>query len=578
MSTLGEGVGEAGDVRIVPARRPLLRFPAEAPLLAGVVAAIAFLAVVPLAYLGYRTFVEDGDLTLRAFREAYSADGLAGMLGNSLAFAAGAAALALVVGAGLAFLVVRTDVPARGLLVCCALVPLVVPGVLYTIAWIFLASPRSGSLNRLLEPIAGQGALDVFGMGGMIVVEGLHLAPIAFLLLAAAFRSMDASAEEAAFTSGARLPTVLRRVTLPLLRPALLGAALLMVVRSLESFEVPALVGIPGGVWVFTSRIWRTLGEYPLDLGKAGAYGLTLLALTGVGVLAVALLVRRGERFETITGRGRRPRRLTLGRWRLPVTVLAGAYVLVAAILPLLVLVYVSVQPVYRPLSLAGFRDATLASYRALFEDGDVLRALWNSILLAVGSATVVVLLMAVAAWLVVRTRVPGRRIVDGLAFLPLAVPGVVLGTALLAVYLRVPLPVYGTLWILFIAYLTRFMPYGMRSGAAAMAQLGRELEESARTCGARWWQTFRRITVPLVLPGLAAGWIAVVALSLRELSSSIVLYSPGNEVLSIVIWEQYEDGRFPELAALGVLMVVALGLLVALAYRLGRRSRLRIR
>jgi iron(III) transport system permease protein len=181
-------------------------------------------------------------------------------------------------------------------------------------------------------------------------------------------------------------------------------------------------------------------------------------------------------------------------------------------------------------------------------------------------------LLMAVASWLVVRTKLPGRWLIDNLSFIPVTIPGLVLGVALLSVYLRTSVPIYGTLWILFIAYLTRYMPYGMRYASTSMFQIGRELEESAQMSGAGWWQIFRRIVLPLLAPGFVAGWIYIVIVSVRELGSSVLLYSPGKEVLSIVIWEQWRNGQLGELAALGIMMVGALMVLVAVAYKLGAR------
>jgi iron(III) transport system permease protein len=248
------------------------------------------------------------------------------------------------------------------------------------------------------------------------------------------------------------------------------------------------------------------------------------------------------------------------------------AYVAVAVALPLGVLLYVSTQPFYARPSLDRLGASTLDNYAAVLSDEASLRAFRNSLVLAVGTATAVVLVMAVVAWIVIRTRLPGRRLLDVLSFSPLAVPGLVLGVAVLFVYLRLPIGVYGTLWILFLAYFTRFMPYGMRFAASSLQQVGGELEEAAHVSGAGWWQSFRRVVLPLLAPGLLAGWVFVVVVSIRELSSSILLYSPGREVLSVQIWTLYSDGQFPELAALGVLMTLALVPLLLLSYRLGRR------
>ncbi len=541
-------------------------------IIAVVIAFVAYLALVPLGYLLWGTFYDGTSVTFRFFTEAYSAYGLTSMVVNSFAFAIGSTLLSVTIGTTLAYLTVRTNVPFKGLIFAASLVPLIIPGILHTIAWIFLASPRVGLFNKLLEPIFGPGVLNVFSIWGMIFVEGLHLSPLVFLLMYAAFRSMDPSLEESAQMSGARLPTVLRRISLPLAKPALAASVLIMMVRALEAFEVPALLGIPNGTWVFTSRIWRVLNQYPADYGQAGAYALSLLALTTVGVFWQSRLSRRGKAYQTVTGKGFRPRPMDLGKWRWPATVLIFAYFLIAVAMPTLILLYASFQPYYAMPSTKSLETFTLENYAYTLTNSQALGAAKNSFLLGIGSATAVMFLMAIVAWTVVRTKIPGRWMVDNLTFLPLIIPGLVMGVALLFVYLRFPVPIYGTIWILFIAYFTRYMPYGMRYATSSMYQISGELEESARSSGASWWQTFRRVNLPLLMPGLLAGWIYIVMVSVRELSSSILLYSPGNEVLSILIWEQWENGQFTELASLGVLMILALVVLVAVANRLGAK------
>ncbi len=538
----------------------------------GVVLAIAYLALVPLGYLIWGTFFDAGGLTLRFFQEAYARVGLGEMIANSLAFALGSTVLSVTVGTTLAYLQVRTDVPFKRLVFAASLVPLIIPGILHTVAWILLLSPEIGLLNAWLEPIFGPAAFDIYSLQGMILIEGLHLSPLVFLLMAAAFRSMDPALEESALMSGGRMGTVIRRITLPLVRPALAAAVLVMVVRVLESFEVAAIVGIRAGVWVFTSRIWRTLQTFPPRYGHAGAYAMSLLVLTSLGVFLQSRLTRRGRAFQTVTGKGFRPRPLPLGRWRWPAAALALGYFLVAVVLPVVVLVYSSLLPFYSLPSAETLSRMSLQNYLDTLGRPYFLTAFRNSLVLGVGSASAVMFFTAIASWLVVRTRVPGRWMVDNLAFLPLVVPGLVMGVSLLFVYLRFPAPIYGTLWILFIAYCTRYMPYGMRYASTSMYQISGELEESAQTSGASWWQTFRRVNLPLLVPGLVAGWIYIVMVSFRELSSSILLYSPGNEVLSILIWERWENGQFTELAALGMVMVFSLVVLVVTASRLGAR------
>jgi iron(III) transport system permease protein len=533
---------------------------------------IAYLALVPLGFLLWQTFVHDGTLTIASFRSAYSAVGLGTMTANSLIFAFGSAALSIAIGTVLAYLIVRTDVPGKPLMFAASLVPLIIPGIMHTISWIFIASPQIGVLNQwLIEPLTGR-PFNVNTLAGMILVEGLHLAPLVFLLMVAAFRSMDPALEESAIMSGASLPTVFRRITVPLARPALYASILIIVVRGLESFEVPALIGLPAHIWVFTSRIWSVLNSTPPDYSQAGAYAMSLLVLTSIGILWHSRLAKRARAFQTVTGKGFRPRPVQLGAWRWPATALIYLYFLVAVVLPLFILIYASTQGFYSPPSRYTMTHMTTSNYVEVIHDPLFTHAVRNSLILGLGCATAVMALTAVASWLVVRTNLPGRWLLDNLAFLPLVIPGLVLGVAILSIYLRTSLPIYGTLWILFIAYLTRFMPYGMRYASTSMFQIGRELEESAQMSGASWFQAFRRIVIPLLMPGLVAGWIYILIVSVRELGASVLLYSPGKEVLSIVIWEQYRNGALPQVAATGVMLVTALLVLVTVAYKLGAK------
>jgi iron(III) transport system permease protein len=556
---------ESGRLRRLLSGRNLIIF--------GVAALIGYLALVPLGFLLWQTFVHDGTLTLAAFRSAYRSVGLVTMTINSLVFAFGSAAVSIGIGTVLAYLIVRTDVPGKPLMFAASLVPLIIPGIMHTISWIFIASPQIGILNKwVIEPLDGGHPFNLNSLPGMIVVEGLHLAPLVFLLMVASFRSMDPALEESAIMSGASLPTVFRRITVPLARPALYAAILIIVVRGLESFEVPAIIGLPAHIWVFTARIWSVLNTTPPNYSQAGAYAMSLLVLTSIGIAWHSRLAKRARAFQTVTGKGFRPRPVSLGAWRWPATALIILYFVIAVVLPLLVLLYASSQLYYSPPSHYTLTHLTGANYVEVFHDPLFTHAVRNSLELGLATSTGVMLLTAVASWLVVRTTLPGRWLLDNLAFLPLAIPGLVLGVAILSIYLRTTVPIYGTLWILLIAYLTRFMPYGMRYSSTSMFQIGRELEESAHMSGAGWFQVFRRIVLPLLMPGLVAGWIYILIVSVRELGASVLLYSPGKEVLSIVIWEQYRNGSLPQVAATGVMLVGALLVLVTIAYKLGAK------
>jgi iron(III) transport system permease protein len=388
---------------------------------------------------------------------------------------------------------------------------------------------------------------------------------------------MDPSLEESALMSGATRMQTLRRVTLPLVRPALLSAVLVILITSLESFEVPALLGLQNGIYVFTSRIYFVFRSYPQDLQAAGALAVSLLAVAVAGVLITRLLAGRGSKtYQTVTGKGFRPRPLDLGKWKPVVGVGILIYFFATVIGPVLVLLYAALLPFYQAPSAKAFASMSFDNFIKVFEMKSATRALWNSVQLGIGAAVIVMALMAIAAWISVRSRIPGRGIVEQLSFVPLVIPGIVLGISIAFVYLRSPIPVYGTLFILLIAYCTKYMPYGMRYATTSMTQISSELEESAQVSGASWWTTFRRVLLPLLTPGIMAGFVYILVVSFRELSSSLLLYSPGNEVLSILIWEQFENGSFNVLAAIGVLMVLILMIMVTIAYKLGAKVGLR--
>ena len=437
-----------------------------------------------------------------------------------------------------------------------------------------LASPKIGLVNLALQGLTGTDAVfvNIYSMAGMIWVDGLHYSPMAFLLMTAAFRSMDPSLEEQAALSGASVPQIARRITLRLAWPAALGALLILFVRSIESFEVPALLGLPVGIHVYTSSIYQAIHDYPSRIGLAAAYAVTLLLITSLGIYAQSRLAREGSRFATVTGKGFRPRTIDLGRWRYVTAAIFILYFVVIVLLPFLVLVWTSLQKFYSAPSWTALDRLSLDSYRAVLDYPQFAGVVWNSLVLAFGSAATVTLLSAVIAWVVLRTKVPGRWLLDNLASLPLVFPGLVLGLAIMVCYLTIDIGVYGTLWIMFIAYVTRFLPYGMRYNSASMLQIHKELEESAAMSGASWGMTFARVVLPLLKPGLLAGFIYVMIVSIRELSSSILLYSPGTEVVSIMIWELWQNGQYVELSALGVMLIAALFVLVLLAQRAGRR------
>jgi iron(III) transport system permease protein len=544
-------------------------------LVIGVVAAlVAWLSLLPLGFLLWQSFLTahsvdaSAQFTLQNYLEAYTGFETYRLFFNSLQFALGAASVSFLIGTFFAWINERTNTPCKALFFALSIIPLIIPGILFTVSWILLASPKIGILNSLLQSWFGADIvfINIYSMNGMIWVDGLHYSPMAFLLMTAAFRSMDPALEESAQMSGASVPQVLFRVTLKLAWPAVLATLLILFVRALESFEVPALLGLPVGIEVYTSAIFQAIHRYPSQVGLASAYAVTLLVICSLGIYFQSRLSSQGGRYATVTGKGFRPRTMDLGNWRYLTAGLFILYFLVVVALPFCVLLWSSLQKYFSAPSFAALNNLSLDAYRSVLGQPEFGTVVWNSLVLSLGSATLIMLATSVIAWVVVRTRLPGRWLIDNLASLPLVFPGLVLGLAIMICYLNMPIGIYGTLWIMLIAYVTRFLPYGMRYSSTSMLQIHKELEESAAMSGASWGTTFRRIVLPLLKPGLLAGWIYIVIVSVRELSSSILLYSPGSEVMSIMIWEFWQNGQYVELSALGVMLIGALFCFVMLA------------
>ena len=544
------------------------------------VAFTMYIALIPLGFLLWQSLFTPETATKAAvftwanYITAYASGETARLFWNSVRYALGASILSFMLGASLAWMNERTNTPFKTLFFALALIPLVIPGILFTVSWILLASPKIGIFNltlmhwfNLREPV-----FDIYSMWGMIWVDGLQSSPIAFLLMTAAFRAMDPSLEESATMSGANVFQVLWHITLKLVWPATFATLLILFVNAIESFEVPALLGLPVGIQVFTSAIYKAVHQYPSQNGLASAYAVMLLMVTTSGIYFISRLSSSGSKYSTMTGKGFRPRTIDLGRWRWLAAAVFVVYFLLIVVLPFMVLLWTSLQKFYAVPSWQAVQNLSLYNYRFILNYPNLQRSVWNSLMLSFGTATLVMLITSVICWIVVKTKLPGRWLLDNLASLPMVFPGLVLGLALMIFYLNVDVGVYGTLWILLIAYITRFMPYGLRFNTTSMLQIHKELEESAATSGASWFTTFRRIILPLLKPGMLAGWIYIMIVSIRELSSSILLYSPGSEVISIIIWELWENGQIVELSALGVLFILLLFVLVMVAQYIGKK------
>ena len=510
--------------------------------------------------------------------KVYSDPGTFELFANTLIYVAGSVLVGITLAVTLAWLVERTNI--RGKIWIYAGVPmtLAVPGMLQAMAWVLLLSPRIGFVNKSLQSVLGlaQAPINIYSLGGMIFIEGLRLVPTAFLMLVPLMRSMDPALEEAAAVSGARPLSTLRKITLRLLAPGLVAVMIYQAMTALEVFEIPGVLGLPAGIYVFSTKIYavvRSATFLPV-YGQANALAMVYLVIALVTTSFYTRLISRAERFTIITGKGYRPREFDLGGWRYPALGLVLSYLFLAILLPFLVLAYVSFLSFLQAPSLAALQNLTLKNYRLLAQYGEVGSALKNTLLMVVVTATATVALSFFVSLVVVRSKFWGRKLLDQLAFLPHAIPGIVMGIAFFWVFLKVDfLPIYGTIWAMAIGFTAGFLSYGTRSMNAALLQIHKELEEAAYVSGARPWRTMLRVFFPLMLPTFVGVWIWVVLHAVRVAGLPLMLYEgPQNQVLSILIWNMWDEGYVPAVAAIGTLLMLALLLLTVAVRYIGFR------
>jgi iron(III) transport system permease protein len=491
---------------------------------------------------------------------------------NSILFAAGSAALALAIGWVSAWIVERTNTPLKALAYLTAVISLGTPYILYVTAWLLLFG-KAGPVNQLYRALTGTSDIlvDVYSMPGMIMVEGFLWSPLAFLLVGATLRNANPELEEAARVSGAGLWATIQRVTLRLSLPAILALAMLVFIRAIEAFEVPALVGLPGRISVLTTDIYSNMvAKAPPDIGGASALSVLMLVLVMALLAVYGKLSQHAERFATITGKGFRPRPFDLGRLRYAAAAALVVNFLLLLVVPVAMLTRVSLLPFYQPVSAAALARLTLDNYRTVFSP-DHLELIANTLMVAVATATLAVALTFVAAWLAVR-RAPGGWVLERLATIPLVFPGLILGIAVMQLFLHLPIPLYGTLGILIWAFVINYLPYGMRYGASGMLQIHRELEESAEMCGASPVTRLARIVAPLLAPALLAGWLFIFLMAARVLSLAILLAGPRSQTMAVTLFDLWTNGQGTELAALGLIWSMLMAMIAAVFYVLARR------
>ena len=539
---------------------------------------LAVLVLPPLYFLVVGAVsVEEGAqtrYTLERFVMLLSQRGILISTWNSFVFAIGSALLSLLIGGLAAWLVERTNAPLKSVTYLTNVVALGTPYVLYTSAWLLLLA-RSGPINTWYRQLTGETGviINVYGMGGMILIEGLLWSPLVFLLLGATLRNFNPALEEAARMSGATTWGTIRRVTLPLSMPAILALSMLVFIRTIEAFEVPALVGLPGRVHVLTTDIYEMMHRtMPPDIGSASALSLILLFIVGALLFWYGRLTRNAEKFATVTGKSFRPNQIDLGAWRPLAGFALAFYFFLLIVLPAFILVWASLLPFYQTFRSQAFPLLTLDNYRAILNSPRYISLVVNTLLIGFVSASVVMLLTAVSAWLTVR-KAPGARVLDNLGTAPLVFPGIVLGVGVMQFFLQVPVGIYGTVWIIVWALVINYLPYGVRYSYAGMIQLHRELEEAAAASGATPLTGFRRIVFPLLAPSLVAGWLFIFLLATRALSLPVLLSGPSSQTMAVAMFDLWGNGQGPELAALGLMWSLSMTCIAVVFYLVARRG-----
>ena len=541
------------------------------------IAIVGLLTVSPVLMLAFGSFSEGlntfGHFTLAKYAAAYTDPALLGVIANTVVFVLGSTIVATGLALFLAYLNTRTDIPFKFLFGVLAIVPMMIPHLLFSVSWGLLLNPSNGLINRALQDAFSlqSAPFNIYSLPGMILVEGLLNMPVAYLIVAPAMASFDVSLEESSRVFGAGTWRTLMRVTLPVLRPAILAAVVLGVVRSLASYAVPRVLGTPGRVDVLATYLYGMIATgYSPDYGKAAALGMSALATSIVLIWIYRKLTAEGGRFVTISSRGWRPTVIELKRMRMPLFVAVALLSVVVVVLPVAVLLYTSFVPYSMVPSASAFAQMSFQHWREVIEDPTSLLALRNSVFLGVVGATLGVVLSLFVAYVIVKVRTRASGLLETLTYLSFSFPGIVIGIGFMWFFVQTPL--YATLTALLVGYIATYLPYGVRPLASAFVQVHAHLEESSLVCGAGPMTTMRRIIVPLLIPGVVSAWILMATMFLRELTVSVVLSRPGSEVLAVQILGFADDGLWGKLSALGIIVIVISTALVLLASFAGAR------
>ncbi len=540
-------------------------------------AVLTFLVLYPVAMLllGALTNtnpVVDGfgvfDLSLDNFVSVLGNANVHHALANSLIACTGGTALAVAIGLAFSWIVVRTNTPFRGFLGAASLVPLFVPPLVAGVAWSILGSPKSGLLNTMMKWIGLDWRIDLYSMAGLIVVFGMYYAPYVYMFTASALRNMDPSLEEAAEVAGVGPVRTLFTVTFPLIAPAIISGMLLSFIVMLGIYGIPAVLGAPANISVLTTYIFKLTNWSPPLYSTAAAVAIILMVVTGALVL-LQQGVLAGRSFITVAGKAFRPRALDLGPWRWLTLALALLYLFVVVVLPMLALIVAAFRRfLFIPdaASLFDMRHYSLVHFESIFDNPLTMRSIWNTMEVGLVTAVLGGLLAFAIGYTVHRGSVPGRRAIDLVATLPVAIPGLVIGVAYLWAWIGLPGGLYGTIWILALAFIARFIPDTMKALSTSFLQIHRELEEAAWVCGRGRLGTIRSIVLPLARPGTIAAMTLLFILAIRELGSSLFLYTSDTTVMAVLLLDYYEGGNTGKTAAFSLVQTALLAVLIGVA------------
>lgn len=534
---------------------------------------LTFLVLGSLSKASIPTEFDLNKLTIANYVTVWLDSATYAVFANTLIYVSGATVFGITVAAVLAWLTERTNIPGKVWIYVGIPMTLAMPGMLQAMAYVLLLSPRIGVLNKLLAPLE-LGPINIYSLGGMIFVEGLRLVPTAFLMLVPLLRSMDPSLEEAAAMSGAKPGSALRKITLRLMLPGLVAVMIYQLMTALEVFEVPGILGLPASIYVFSTKIYSILqiADGLPAYGEANALAMIYVVVAITATWIYARVISRSERFSIITGKGYRPRTLDLGRWRWAAFVFVFLYLLFSIVLPFLMLLFVSFLKFLQVPSVAAFKSMTLVHHMELWRAPLIGQVLWNTLLMVVITSTLTVAVSFAISLVVVRSKFWGRKLLDQLAFLPHAIPGIVMGLAFLWVFLRMNklgIPLHGGIMAISLAFTVGFIAYGTRAMNAAILQIHKDLEEAAQVSGAPYWRTMWRIFCPLMLPTFVGVWIWTMLHAVRIAGTPLLLYEGNeNQVLSILIWNMWDQGQIQAVGAIGVVMILVL-LLMTVGLRL---------